>query len=227
MTETKMNQKVDSRFDKMHSNFFVLDHKNKKMEKQLKNQEFLAQNWNGLPNKILNKYSQQRISNLESQKRNLNGKKISHETTDLAYKSEPVSVQNYNDRDSQELGEIKKQKFISQRESRGRANERKSNLAEEDYLEIKNTQVKAMFAESQSQQSKKNISGVSEGLKNLSVTKIGNKFTKMGDAFGEIEVNKSYLENGFKNMKHNFILMGAMKRNGSKALGKGRFLIIM
>ena len=222
-----MNAKVDSRFDKMHSNFFVLDHKNQKMEKQLKNQEFLAQNWNGLPNEIMNKYSQQRISNLESQRTNLNPQKISLEPRDFAFKSEPVSIQNYNELDPEEFSQIQNQKFISQRESRGRPNQVKSNLPDEDLLEIKNTQVKAMFAESQSQQSKKNISGVSEGLKNLSVTRIGTKFNKMGDAFGEIEVNKSYLENGFKNMKHNFILMNSVKKNGSKQQDMGKEILLV
>jgi hypothetical protein len=90
------------------------------------------------------------------------------------------------------------------------------NFENESMIEEKNEEIKMVRKGGNSNQkmilsSKQNLknfemnpSMMSEGLQNMSVTKIHNRFNKMINEFDKLDVNKSYLENGFQDMNMNF-----------------------
>jgi hypothetical protein len=217
LTTNKMNDKVDTKFSQMHSNFILLKEKENKLNYHIKKEEILKQKSQNLPEHIFEKYGNSskmpsRVQTVYGMNKkhfgSVSGNNKSFQTAspDL-FKSNLMRKKNSMNDNSQTEIQFKNLKTI---QSEGIMRLKRS-LKNDDEEEYKNAKIVENLSSRQISNNKKlknnfemNPSMGSEGLKNMSMTKIHNRFNKMISEFDNIDVNQSYLDNGFQNMNNNF-----------------------
>lgn len=232
LSSNRMNDKVDTKFSQMHSKFVLLKEKENKLNFEIKKEEILKQKSRNLPGHIIEKYSNagpkgSQVQTTGGTKRNhfgsISGRKHSEMTSSPDkgdFQSKLLSKLRMKDprkyaqmsldktgpkmewkRESREMqensdynGETRENCVDARKKETGKGSEKDSN---------------EVVGQTPRKQTRPNKAGGtmgknSEELKNLSVVKIHNRFNKMISEFDNIDVNRSYLENGFQNMKSQF-----------------------
>jgi len=218
-----MNDKVDTKFSQMHSNFILLKEKENKLNYHIKKEEILKQKSQNLPEHILEKYSSS--SKLPSRVNTVYGVNKNHFGS--------VSGRNKSfktispDKLNKKSGFQNRINEISGNGKMGSLTHETPNFKNEVMSEEFQEQVKMARKVQNSKQkafSKQkfeiNPSMVSEGLQNMSVTKIHNRFNKMISEFDKLNVNQSFLENGFQDMNANF---GGIDQSNPHRVERGIF----
>lgn len=222
LSSNRMNDKVDTKFSQMHSKFVLLKEKENKLNFEIKKEEILNQKSQNLPGHIIKKYSKgdqkgEMAKTTGGTLRNHFGSVSGWKNSAKTHSPErnkmqskflkKLQIKSPNKNEKEEVDQVGK--------NRRRRDSREIQESSEEYEEIKGNQpkrgskgttTKTPKKEERNQPKGSQGKGIttSERLKNLSVVKIHNRFNQMISEFDNIDVNRSYLENGFQNMNDQF-----------------------
>ena len=217
-----MNEKMDSRFSQMHSKFIFLNERDNKINNEIKKEIMWKEQALRYPGNIIEKYSQ---ASMKQNKIHISlvadlQNKMSMNPSNGISRDDPNSSSRTNSHSNSSPPTYKIFKNNTEIVVEGEIKEEFENeeSVEDEPNENFKTNIKFINSAKKEEIRKpnlmKNMSGFSEGLQNMSVNKINKRFTKMEGEFNNIDVNQSYLDNGFKNMNTNFVIMdGSVKRS--------------
>lgn len=213
LTSNKFNDKVDTKFSQMHSHFILLKEKENKLNFEMKKEVILKQKSQNLPEHIMEKYSS--TSRLPSQLNTSYGRSKQHfgslSRVNKSIRTHSPERANFKSAFRNKINSALSNSKKTQQTPTHKGED--ESLREGEFAEIKE---EALMRNEPVHVGREGLQGSpltnvqmhsgggSEGLKNMSVNKIHNRFNKMITEFDNIEVNQSYLDSGFKNMKMNF-----------------------
>jgi hypothetical protein len=214
LTTNKLNDKVDTKFSQMHSHFILLKEKENKLNYEFKKEVLFKQKFENMPEHILDKYVSggQTQTSFSKSKSNLGNRSFQNQPQEKSnFKSafkDKIHDVLVKSKVKKQQGDVNQQ-FTENNETTFKELSGVNDKSGKEYIEqnmgdsVQMKEQEMMGRPKGVNQS--NMEGrTNSGLKNMSMNKIHNRFNKMITEFDNIEVNQSYLENGFQNMKMNF-----------------------